>query len=285
MVHVAGGCCSAGHPAQAAGWPGGLLRLAGQFGLAGLLGLVGLLGLAGSAAGSDWQPIPLIRDGQVAPEWQHVGFGRMVVEGEALRTEPDERGLGLLVYTARPLGNCQVRIVYRPRDARCNAGVHVRMDRGILKWIGRDSLAVQRDAQGRLLAAMLARMRQASEEEQGAWYAVHHGYEVQIMDSGGDPLHRTGAVYSLAPAAELPPAAPDGWRTMVITLDGPRVLVEIDGRAITRFDPAAGDLPPRKQWYEPKREPRRPESGYLGLQTHDPGDVVFFREVSVRPLP
>jgi len=24
--------------------------------------------------------------------------------------------------------------------------------------------------------------------------------------------------------------------------------------------------------------------GYIGLQTHDPGDTVFFKEVSVRPL-
>lgn len=247
--------------------------------------LVGVLGLAWSASGSDWQPIPLIRDGQIAPEWQHVGYGRMVVEGDMLRTEPDERGLGLLVYTARPLGNCQVRIVYRPHDARSNAGVHLRINKGILEWIGRPSPAVKRDARGRLSAEMLARMRQASEDEQGAWYAVHHGYEVQIMDSGGDPLHRTGAIYSLSPAAELPAAAADGWRTMLITLDGPRIVVAIDGRQITQFDSTATELPPRKQWYEPKRQAVRPQIGYLGLQTHDPGDVVYFREVSVRPLP
>ena len=29
---------------------------------------------------------------------------------------------------------------------------------------------------------------------------------------------------------------------------------------------------------------KRPTVGYIGLQTHDPGDIVFFREVSVRPL-
>jgi hypothetical protein len=25
--------------------------------------------------------------------------------------------------------------------------------------------------------------------------------------------------------------------------------------------------------------------GYIGLQNHDPGDIVWFREISVRPLP
>ena len=29
----------------------------------------------------------------------------------------------------------------------------------------------------------------------------------------------------------------------------------------------------------------RPVAGYLGLQNHDPGDVVWFKEVSVRSLP
>jgi hypothetical protein len=30
---------------------------------------------------------------------------------------------------------------------------------------------------------------------------------------------------------------------------------------------------------------KRPEVGYIGLQTHDPGDVVYFKDVSVRPMP
>ena len=29
----------------------------------------------------------------------------------------------------------------------------------------------------------------------------------------------------------------------------------------------------------------RPATGYIGLQNHDPGDVVWFKEISVRPLP
>ena len=54
---------------------------------------------------------------------------------------------------------------------------------------------------------------------------------------------------------------------------------------MTTFDPAGPGVPARKQWHEPKRDPKRPEAGYIGLQNHDPGDVVWFREVSVRPLP
>jgi hypothetical protein len=44
------------------------------------------------------------------------------------------------------------------------------------------------------------------------------------------------------------------------------------------------NLPPRKNWTEPIRELKRPTHGYLGLQNHDPGDVVWFKEVAVRRL-
>jgi len=57
-------------------------------------------------------------------------------------------------------------------------------------------------------------------------------------------------------------------------------LVYIDGKRITTFDPDSRE----RKWYEPKREPKRPRSGYTGLQNHDPGDVVYFKEVSIRPL-
>ncbi len=97
-------------------------------------------------------------------------------------------------------------------------------------------------------------------------------------------MHRTGAVYSLAAAAEAEKAQPGAWRTMIITLDGDLVKVELDGNLLTTFDPASKGVPPRKIWHEPKREPVRQEAGYIGLQTHDPGDVVWFKEVSVRAL-
>jgi hypothetical protein len=240
-----------------------------------------------AAAAESWRPLPLVENGQVAGGWKHVGFGKLVVDGDAVRTECDERGLGLAVWTKEKLGNCQIRVVFRTKDRRSNAGVIIRLDDGILDWIGKDSIAVSRDMDGRLSPEMLARMQEASEKEQGAWYAVHHGYEVQICDTG-DGLHRTGAVYSLAPAAEAAqPAAAEGnpaWRTMIITLDGNLVRVEVDGKQLTQFDPASEKNPPRKAWHEPKREHRRPEAGYIGLQTHDPGDEVWFKAVSVRPL-
>src|SRR4051812_12382835 len=101
-----------------------------------------LFGFSSEALAADWRELPLVKNGHVAPDWQQAGWGQMVVEGDAIKTDPSEKGLGLLVYTKEKLGNCQIKIVYRPQDNRDNAGIHIRMDDGILEWVGKDSIAV-----------------------------------------------------------------------------------------------------------------------------------------------
>lgn len=247
--------------------------------------LVLFLSIGLAQAGDDgWRSLPLVKDGKVDPAWVLVGYGGFVVEDGGLRTEPDEKGLGLLLYRPEKFGDCQVRVTYRSKDAKSNAGVFVRIDEGILKKLDEKHPPARRDARGKLTEESLRIFQEASEKEQGAWYAVHHGFEVQICDVG-DKRSRTGAVYSLAGSATLSDKPPTEWKEMVITLRGNRVLVDIDGKRVTEFDPDGKDVPADRKWYEPKREPKRPTSGHIGLQTHDPGDVVYFKDVSVRALP
>lgn len=230
-----------------------------------------------------WRSLPLIANGKVHPDWGHVGWGNFVVDNGALRTECDPKGLGVLVYKKERFGNCQIRVVFKSKDPKSNAGIHVRIADGILDQVGKPGAAFDRDATGNISKESMDKVKASAEREEGPWFAVHRGYEVQVA-AGSDPLHRTGAIYSLAPSSAVSNKPADEWKTMIITLDGNRVLVDLDGQRLTTFDPASPDVPPRKQWYEPKREPKRPQKGYLGLQNHDPGDVVWFKEVSVRPL-
>jgi hypothetical protein len=215
--------------------------------------------------------------------WAQVGWGGFVVDDGALRAEPDDRGMGLLFYQAEKFGDCQIRIVYRTQKPKSNSGIYVRLDDGIAGKIGEKSLEVHRGDNGKLSPDMLKRLEESSEKHLGAWYAVHHGYEVQIMDAS-DAFHRTGAIYSLTKAEPVPANAQGDWRTMTITLEGERVTVQVDGERLSSFDAAAANLPPRQKWTEPIREIKRPTHGYIGLQNHDPGDVVWFKEVSVKPL-
>lgn len=214
--------------------------------------------------------------------WVQVGWGGFSVDDGALRTEPSAKGLGLLVFQPERLGNCQIRVVFKTSSARANSGVYVRLADSILDQVGKPGAEFER-AGGKITKESREKMQLSSEREEGPWHAVHHGYEVQIAD-GADPFHRTGAVYSLSSSTAGP--KPGGeWRTMIITLAGERIHVELDGQRVTSLDTAAPDLPVRKEWYEPKREPKRPVTGHFGLQNHDPGDIVWFKEISVRPLP
>ncbi len=231
-----------------------------------------------------WRALPLIDQGKVDESWSHIGWGGFAVDGDAIRTESDPRGLGLLVYTKERLGNCQIRVVYRTKDASSNSGVYVRVADGILDQVDKPGAEFERDKDGKASPESEQKMQESASNEEGPWYAVHHGYEIQIVDGGG-PMSRTGSIYSLAPSSAISAKRPDEWKTMIITLDGSQIFVDVDGQRVTTFDSENPDLPPPKQWHEPKRAPERPEAGYLGLQTHDPGDVVWFKEVSVRALP
>jgi len=239
---------------------------------------------AESKAGPAWRNLPLIANGKVDAGWSHVGWGRFVVDDGALRTDCDPRGLGLLVYKKEKFGNCQIRVVFKSKEAKSNAGVFVRIADGILEQVNRPGAAFDRGKGGKISEESMKKMMKTSELEEGPWFAVHRGYEVQIMDAA-DIFHRTGAIYSLAPSSTISDKQPGDWKTMVITLAGNRIFVDLDGARITSFDPDKPAGPRDRKWFEPKREPKRPEQGYVGLQNHDPGDIVWFKEISVRPLP
>jgi hypothetical protein len=202
------------------------------------------LGLVSVADEPSWKPL---FDGKSLEGWEHVGPGKMVVENGQIRTVG---GMGLLWYTRATLGDCMIRVVYKTTAKSSNSGVFIRI----------------------------------AEKPKDEWYAVHHGYEVQIND-GDDAFHRTGAIYSLSKASASPGKIGE-WNTMEITLKGQRVLVTLNGVSVQDFDSETSKVPPRTKPFEPERGPR-PARGYIGLQNHDDygkGNEVYFKEVSVRPL-
>ncbi len=196
-----------------------------------------------SARPDGWKPL---FDGKSLDGWEHVGPGKFVVEDGQLRTEG---GMGLLWYAREKLGDCVIRVVYKTGTGRSNSGVYVRI----------------------------------ADKPADPWYAVHHGFEVQIAD-GGASSRGTGSVYTFA-EAKAQPGKPLEWNTLEITLEGDRVSTAINGTPVAEFDssglePQAED---RTGEGDPARGPR-PEKGYIGLQNHDEDSTVFFKEVSVRPL-
>jgi hypothetical protein len=176
--------------------------------------------------------------------WEMAGPGSFTVEDGALKTQG---GMGLLWYTGATFGNCVLRAVYKVSRVEDNSGVFVRI----------------------------------ADRPPDPWFAVHHGYEVQIYDADDD-FHRTGCIYSLSQTLAYTQKPPGEWNVMEIALRGEIVEVTLNGTLVTVFDPA-GPLPDRQFGYEPERGPR-PQEGYIGLQNHDDGSSVYFRELSVAPL-
>ncbi|MGA8026272.1 MAG: DUF1080 domain-containing protein [Bryobacteraceae bacterium] len=186
-------------------------------------------------------------DGKDLNGWKHVGPGGMTVENGLIQTHG---GMGLLYWTENKLGDCVIRVVYKMRDQNDNSGVFIRIP----------------------------------EAPTEPWMPVNRGYEVQIdnVAPGEDEYHVTGTLYSLTKPLARPGKPGPEWNTMEITLDGPRTIITVNGVKVTDY--TEGDpTPPKKLKFEPERG-RRPDLGYIGLQNHSDNDIVFFKEVAVKPL-
>jgi hypothetical protein len=195
---------------------------------------------------SEWRQL---FNGKDLNGWKHVGKGEMTVENGLIETHG---GMGLLYWQESKLGDCVVRVIYRMRDKNDNSGVFVRVPIAPTE----------------------------------AWMPVNYGYEVQIdndPESGNeDEYHVTGTLYSLTKPKARPGRPGPEWNTLEITLDGPRTKVSVNGVEVTDYTEGE-PTPPKKLDFEPERGVR-PNYGYIGLQNHSDKDVVFFKEVAIKPL-
>lgn len=101
--------------------------------------------------------------------------------------------------------------------------------------------------------------------EMDPWVAVHQGYEFQICDTGGD-VHNTGSAYSFQGVSHMPTKEVGEWNQYEIIAVGQNYTIKINGEIVNEF---AGE---------------RGTKGYIGLQNHDDGSPVAFRNVNVREL-
>ncbi len=175
--------------------------------------------------------------------WQMAGSGRFIAVGANAVESQD--GIGLLWYTKEQFSDFVLTVDWRSMNTFDNSGVFIRFP-----------------ALG-------------SGDPANDWKpAVDQGYEIQIDDRGfdpatgatGSPLHRTGAVYKVAPA-NVQNSKPLGeWNRFEITAHGGNIEVKLNGVEMSRL---TGDA-------------SRPLRGHIGLQNHHPGSRVQFRNLFVR---
>src|SRR5215470_12212666 len=217
-----------------------------KVGLALMLLVVVALAVAGSAAEQEWKQL---FNGKDLTGWKHVGPGSMTVENGLIQTHA---GMGLLYWTGGRVGDCRIKVVFKMRDFNDNSGVFIRIP----------------------------------VEPREEWMPVHYGYEVQIDNepekSNEDDYHITGTLYSLTKPLAKPGKPGPEWNTMVITLDGPHTIVTVNDQKVTDYTEGQ-PVPARKFDFEPQHG-RRPDAGWIGLQNHSDNDIVFFKEVAIKPL-
>jgi len=215
-----------------------------QFFAAAILLATGIASMAQDS--KDWRQL---FNGKDLTGWKHIGPGDQYVENGLVKSHG---GMGLLYWQKEKFGNCVIKVVWAMRDTNSNSGIFIRIPI----------------------------------EPREEWMPVHYGYECQIDNhpelSGEDDYHYTGTLYSMNKPLAKPAKPGPQWNTTEITLDGLRTIVYVNGVKVTDYK--EGDpVPARKFDFEPYRGPR-PEYGYIGIQNHSDADVVFFKEIAVKPL-
>ncbi len=205
-----------------------------------------MLLLSFSLHAQNWKPL---FNGKDLTGWKHVGGGSRFVENGLLASKG---GMGLLYWAGGKLGNCQIKVVYKMQKFNSNAGSFVKVPI----------------------------------EPKEEWMPVFYGYEVQIDNhpetSGEDEYHISGTLYAFTKPKSKPGKPGPEWNTMLITLDGPRTIVHLNDELVTDYREGE-PVPARKFDFEPYPGVR-PNAGWFGLQNHGDEDVVYFKEVAVRPL-
>jgi Domain of Unknown Function (DUF1080) len=113
-----------------------------------------------------------------------------------------------------------------------------------------------------------------------------NGIEIAIDDTTTAGYYDTGALYDLVKPRQNAMKPVGQWNHMVITCDGPKLSVELNGKLVTQTD--------LDQWTTPNRRPDgsahkfdiaykdHPRAGYIGLQDH--GSKCWYKNIKIKPL-
>jgi hypothetical protein len=170
-----------------------------------------------------------IFDGKTLDGWKMAGDGRFVIVESDAAIE-SEGGMGLLWYSEKIYKNFMLKLEWKVSDDGDNSGVFVRFP----------------------------------DPDDSPNIAVREGYEIQIDDKAGDPIHQTGAIYDFAAPSKVVSKPPGQWNTMEIQALDQSYIVIINGEKVTEFTGS------------------RMTEGYIGLQAHDDKSKVSFRNIMIK---
>ena len=104
------------------------------------------------------------------------------------------------------------------------------------------------------------------------------GYECQVNNTHSD-RKKTGGLYAIKDVLDKAPAKDGEWFDYHIKVNGKRITISINGKVTSDYT-------------EPEN-PKRPGSmkgrvldkGTFCIQAHDPGSVIYYKDIAVKVLP
>ena len=139
-----------------------------------------------------------IFDGNILHGWKMAGKGNFVVTEERVLKSG---GQGILWYTKMMFNNFVLKLDWKLSSKDDNSGIFVHFPN-----LGDDPKI-----------------------------AVKEGYEVQIDDAAGNPLHQTGAIYDYSAPSKLVSNPLGQWNNMEIKVIDQSYSVSINGEKINDF--------------------------------------------------
>jgi len=97
------------------------------------------------------------------------------------------------------------------------------------------------------------------------------GFECQVNNSHRDPK-RTGSIYNIKNVMHNSPAKDNVWWNYHIIVKGMHVTIKVDGKVVNDYT-------------FPDDARRKPTSGTICLQAHDPRSRVYYKNIKIKPLP
>jgi hypothetical protein len=131
--------------------------------------------------------------------WNHYGPGYFILD-EKTGVLKSQKGMGLLWYAEKKLGDFVLELDFMSSDPVTNSGVFVRVP----------EMPVNNDY-------------------------IFHSYEIQI-DNASSGIHRTGAVYDAEAPMKDAFNPPGEWNHYKITFKGMHIKVELNDHVIVDWD-------------------------------------------------
>lgn len=96
------------------------------------------------------------------------------------------------------------------------------------------------------------------------------GFECQVNETHSDPK-KTGSLYNIKNVMNTSPVKDDEWWEYDITVKGKTVTLKVNGKVTV-------------EWTEPENARKKLSEGTFALQAHDPGSVVYYKNIRVKRL-